>query len=169
MVPFMSRSHLLSLLSLAVVSASSPGCGPEGAEESFDEHLCGHVGELSTDSATAAANIEDATDPIEVEVHTIWGVDLPAGTSYLQVDVPEDVSARLAVDVPGVVTALLNDAGEDSLPAAGANALCPDDLEEFNLDLTAGTWHLEFSAAEAGEQWLLLFPNDGDGHDNHDH
>ncbi|MCP4873282.1 MAG: hypothetical protein GY898_31715 [Proteobacteria bacterium] len=167
----MSRARILSLLSLlsiAVVVVSSPGCGPE-EEESFDEHLCGHVGELSTETAATAVDPASTTEAIEPILHTIWGVDLLAGLSYVQVDVADDVTARLAVDVPGVVVGLLNDAGEDQLPAAASNELCPDDIEEFTVELTAGTWHIEFQAAEAGEQWLLLFPEEDDGHDEHDH
>ncbi len=163
----MRRVHLLSASALSAVAlVALPGCPVEGEE--LDAHVCSHTGASPSEAVAAAADPADATDALVVEDHTIYGVDLLAGTSYVRIDADDDGTARLAVLVSGLVTGLLDEAGDDHLPEPAENEECAGDVEQFDLTLEAGTWHLEFDAAEAGEHWLVLFPGPG-GHEGHDH
>jgi hypothetical protein len=89
---------------------------------------------------------------------TPYEVTLLAGApGYLRIVVDDDTSALLFAGTADVVSGLLDPDGSDQLPAATANASCPEDIpEQRTLELTAGTWNLVVGPSTETSVWLLM-------------
>lgn len=144
---------------LLVLAACSGG---EEVEDP-DTHAC----EARGDAGTAVTAAADAASAPAIEVgevpYTVTLVDGAAG--FLAVEVAEDTAALLFAGDADVVSSLLLDGADQTLPTPAPNELCPDDIpEHFDLDLTPGTWNVGVGPAGLTEVWLMLHPAEGHAH-----
>jgi hypothetical protein len=140
-------------------------CGDDSrtnSEEDPAAHACEHAAESGT-ALTAAASAEEAPElALDEKPYTV--ALTPGAAGYVQLTTPAE--ALLFANRADVVTALLLDGRDASLPEPAPNEFCPGEIpEHFDLELEeAGNYVLRLGPSGIDSVWLMYSPAAGHAH-----